>query len=264
MSEKRADGHPPLEAEPPFVRRLAGAIALTDDELTCLESLHDRRREIATGVDLMNEGEVLAKTSIVVAGWGLRYKLLEDGRRQILNLVLPGDVVGLFASLFDHAGHSVKSLTPMLVAQFEPQRLLDVFALQPRLGAAFCWMAGREDAMLGEQLVRIGRRSAYERVAHLLLELCKRLEAVGWSQSSSFELPVAQEILADTLGLSLVHVNRTLQRLKRDGIVDTARSRVVILDGARLAEIADFDPEYVEVRALPHRTQAEMARLDGG
>jgi CRP-like cAMP-binding protein len=188
----------------------------------------------------------------------MRYKTLPDGRRQILNFILPGDFIALYGSLIECADHSVETLTRVSVAAFAPQRVVDLFGRCPRLGAAIAWTAGREEAILAEQIVRIGRRSAYERTAHLFLELLRRLQFVGLAGERSFEMPLSQDVLADSLGLSMVHVNRTLRRLRQAGLVRLVDRSLVIDDVEKLEEVANFSPDYIEGRELPPATRAEL------
>jgi len=242
----------------PVVRKLGTLVNLTNEEITCLESLQTESRSFDRHATLYGEGDRIELTYMVVDGWAMRYKSLSDGRRQILNFILPGDFIGIYGSLIDTADHSVDALTRMQTHVFAPQRILEVFGKCPRLGAAIAWTAGREEAILAEQVVRIGRRSAFERTAHLFLELLRRLQLVGLAGQRSFEMPLSQDILADSLGLSLVHVNRTLRRLRQSGLVKLVDKRLIIEDVDRLERLAEFSPDYIEASTLPPATQAEL------
>jgi CRP-like cAMP-binding protein len=134
-----------------------------------------------------------------------------------------------------------------------------MFADCPRLAAAIAWSAGRDEAILSEQIVRVGRRSAYERTGHLIVELLHRLRLVGEAEQESFELPLTQEILADTLGLSIVHVNRTLRRLRENGLLCIKGERVVIGDLEQLTSVTEFSPQYLTANPLPRKTEALLA-----
>jgi CRP-like cAMP-binding protein len=136
-----------------------------------------------------------------------------------------------------------------------------MFGNCPRLGAAVAWSAGRDEAILSEQVVRVGRRSAYERTGHIMVELLHRLRLVGEADQRSFELPLTQEILADTLGLSIVHMNRTLRRLRENGLVRISGDRVVIGDLEELISIAEFTPHYLSAVSLPRKTEAALAAV---
>jgi CRP-like cAMP-binding protein len=242
----------------PVVRKLGTLIDLSNEEIACLESLQTDDRTFERHATLYSQGDRLELTHVVRDGWAMRYKMLSDGRRQILNFILPGDLIGLYGSLIETADHSVETLTRLQSFAFAPQRILDVFASCPRLGAAIAWTAGQEEAILAEQVVRIGRRSAYERTAHLFLELLKRLQLVGLAGQHSFEMPLSQDVLADALGLSMVHVNRTLRRLRNAGLVRVVDRRLIIDDVAQLERIADFTSDYIDAGALPPATLAEL------
>lgn len=242
-----------------LARKLGAFVRLTDDEIGCLEDMQKRVRVIGAGVEIVRDGEPYDQAYVVKAGWAIRYKTLSDGRRQIINFALPGDFIALFSALFETADHSVAALTDVEVNPVEPTAVVSLFADCPRLGAAIAWSAGRDEAMLSEQVVRIGRRSAYERIGHLFVELLHRLRLVGKAAPDSFELPLTQEILADTLGLSIVHVNRTLRRLREDGLLRINGERVVIDDLQQLMRVAEFSQHYLAVEPLPRGTDAALS-----
>lgn len=239
--------------------KLGAVVGLTKTELACLDSLQARVRSVSEGAEFVRDGEPYNYAYIVKRGWAIRFKSLSDGRRQILNFALPGDVIGLFSALFEVADHSVAAVTDLEVHPVEPTKLVTMFGSCPRLGAAVAWLAGREESMLAEQVVRLGRRSAYERVAHIFIELFHRLRLVNAVDHHAFDLPLTQEILADTLGLSVVHMNRTLRRLRDDGLLRMKGDRVAIEDLDRLSQIAEFSPNYLSAAPLPRRTEAALA-----
>lgn len=244
-----------------LVRKLNAVVTLSTAEIECIEAMQKRVRCLTPGAEFVRDGEPYDQAFVIKGGWAIRYKTLSDGRRQILNFVLPGDFVGLFSALFDVADHSVAALTDLQVHPVEPASLVTLFGSCPRLGAAFAWAAGRDEAILSEQVLRIGRRSAYERTAHIIVELLHRLRLVGEAERHSFELPLTQEILADTLGLSVVHVNRTLRRLRENGLLHIRGERVVISDLDGLVSLAEFSPHYLAVGPLPRGTQAALVAV---
>lgn len=235
-------------------RKLGAFLSLSNAEVDCIEVMQKKVKSVAAGCDLVRDGDPYERTYIVADGWAMRFKTLSDGRRQILNFVLPGDFVGLFSPLFETADHNVSALTDMTVHPVEPTYMVELFANCPRLGAAIAWSAGRDEALLSEQVVRVGRRSAYERTGHIVLELLHRLRLVGEAGQRSFEMPLTQEILADTLGLSIVHVNRTLRRLRENGLLELSDGRLVIKDLEKLTGAAEFSPDYLTPEALPQET----------
>lgn len=265
MSRGRPRGKPApssaVAAPAPFgalTRKLGALAKLSGEEIDCLESLHRQRRLIEAGSEILGQGDRHRATMIVLEGWALRYKVLDDGRRQIVNFFLPGDIIGAFASVIDCSEHAVAAITDLSVAAFEPQSIFGLFAEFPRVGALYSWSAGRDEAIVAEQVVRIGRRSAFERTGHLLLELLRRLQLVGLAGEHSFAMPLTQELLADTLGLTPVHMSRTLRRLRATQLIDIAGRCVVIPDVRRLQEVTHFSPAYLEPGGLPAKTQAEL------
>lgn len=240
-------------------RKLSSVIRLSNSEIDCIEVMQKREKHITPGQDLVRDGEPYEQTYVVKEGWAIRYKTLSDGRRQILNFVLPGDFIGLFSPLFEVADHTVSALTDLVVHPLDPSGTVEMFSACPRLAAALAWSAGRDEAILSEQVVRVGRRSAYERTGHLIVELLHRLRLVGEADQRSFELPLTQEILADTLGLSIVHVNRTLRRLRENGLLCIKGDRVVIGDLEELTSVSDFSPQYLTAEPLPRKTEALIA-----
>jgi CRP-like cAMP-binding protein len=178
---------------------------------------------------------------ILNCGMAIRYKVLHDGRRQILGLVLPGDFIGFPGCLFENALYSIASLGEAIACSVPFGNMFDLFRRQPKLGAAIFWVAGHEAALFAEHLVGVGRQSAYERMAHLLLEFLVRLRAIGLADERSYVLPLTQELMADALGLSVPHVNRTLRRLREDGLISIEGSRITCRDVGALCRLADFD-----------------------
>jgi len=164
------------------------------------------------GAAVLVEGSHSAHLYTVLSGWGFRYKLLYDGRRQILNYLLPGDLIGLQGSLMGEIQHSVEALSSMLLCVFERAELQELYRNHPGLAYDITWIASREERMLDENLLSVGRRTALERSAYLIAFIAARAEKVGLAKARSL-LPITQLHVADTLGLSLVHTNKTLRKL---------------------------------------------------
>ena len=177
----------------------------------------------------------------VLAGWAFRFKMLADGRRQILNFALPGDFLGLQTSVFNRIGHSAEALTDMVLCIFPREKLWGLFTDQPSLSFDLTWLAAREERIIDENLLSVGRRSALERMAYLLLHLFRRAESIGLTEGDRVEFPFYQQHLADTLGMSLVHANNTLRRLTSQKLVHWKQRVFRLLDPDRLAEIAGYD-----------------------
>jgi CRP-like cAMP-binding protein len=230
----------------PTLKKLDAAFTLSDEEKDYLRDLQGAPRRVPAGRQIVVEGQIYQQIHCLNDGWAFRSKHLPDGRRQIFGYLVPGDLIGLRASLMEFADDSVEALTDCDISSFSLDRLYDACRRHPRLVMALMWSAAREQSLLSEQVMRIGRRDAVERVAHFFLELLRRLQLVDEAGRRSFELPLTQELIADTLGLSIVHVNRTLRTLRQRGLVEIEGGRLVIHDVDTLSEIASFDPLYLD------------------
>ena len=198
------------------------------------------------GVDLVHQGQVDQSAYILAKGWVCSYKLLPDGRRQIVDFQIPGDFLGLRSVLFRTADHNIEPVTLVEASEVLVSDLLDTFSKTPRLATAVLWAASRDEAMVVEHLVGIGRRDAKERTAHFLLELGARLKLVGLGTALGYSCPLSQYLLADAMGLSAVHVNRVLRELREDGLVTFQQGKVTIHDLDGLVVLADFDKSYLD------------------
>lgn len=177
----------------------------------------------------------------MASGWACLSHDLDDGRRQIVAFLLPGDAVGFDLLTQSRVSTKVLALTPAKIQRVRPSQLSTI-ALSPGLGRALAVASDQQQTRMIHHVVRLGRQTAYERCGHLLLELHARLALVGEALGDSFRLPVKQEVLADALGLSLVHINRTLQQLRRDGLVEVHGGSAILLDRCALAELCEFIP----------------------
>ena len=230
----------------PLARKLGAFVALSEQELAALEVFHERRRTLDPGVDLVRQGQPGQSAFILADGWVCSYKLLSSGARQVVDFQVPGDFLGLRSVLFRTSDHSVESLTRVEVAEVLAKDLIDVFANTPRLATAVLWAASRDEAMVVEHLVDIGRRSALARTAHFLLELGARLKLVGLGTREGYACPLSQSKLADALGLSGVHINRILRQLRERGLLTFRSGQVIFDDFEGLVEVADFDTAYLD------------------
>ncbi len=241
------EGRPmrPVEHSP-LTRKLSAFVALSEVELAVLERLHQRRRSFVAGRDMAHQGQSDHAAYILSAGWVCSYKIQPDGTRQIVDFQIPGDFLGLRSVLLRTSDHSFEPVVNIEAAEVLANDLLEAFAQTPRLATAILWAASRDEAMVVEHLVGIGRRDADARMAHFLLELGSRLALVGMGSKEGFDCPLTQYHLADVLGLSAVHVNRVLRQLREGGLVTFRDGRVSIHDHDRLVELAEFDPAYLD------------------
>jgi CRP-like cAMP-binding protein len=229
-----------------LVRKLNRFLPLGRDELAAVAELESKRRPIAAGTDLVHEQQIGHHAFILEDGWACSYKLLPDGGRQVIDFPIPGDVIGLRSVLLRASDHSFAAVTNIIVAELSARQLIAAFEQQPRLGVAFLWAASRDEAMVVEHLVNIGRRNALVRTAHFLVELGLRLQLAGLGSETGFACPLNQYLLADAVGLTAIHVNRILRQLREGKLVTFRDGRVVFHDLPRLRQLAGHHSGYLD------------------
>lgn len=232
--------------ETPLAKKLNTFVRLLPDELACLAELQSRRRTVKALTELVHEGQTGHRAFILQSGWANCYKLVPDGGRQIISFPLPGDFLGLRSVLLRTSDHSFASLTDAVISDVSRQRIIEVFHELPRLATAILWATSRDEAMVVEHLVNIGRRSAIERLAHLFLELGERLRLVDLTSPTGFECPLNQYVLADALGLTAIHVNRVLRQLRERGLITVRSHQVAIHDLDGLRDLAGYESAYLD------------------
>jgi CRP/FNR family transcriptional regulator, anaerobic regulatory protein len=210
----------------------------TPEELAFVKEFKIDELNVEPGASFLREGARSEHLYTVLKGWGFRYKMLDDGRRQILNFALPADMVGLQGTLMHEMEHSVEALTPLTLCVFPRSKLYELYSKFPTLAFDITWLAAREEQLIDEHLVSLGRRSALERTAYLLLHLFARASDVGLAKDGVITFPFTQQHLADALGMSLVHTNKTLKRLLASGAIRWQGRVFEILDRAELARQA--------------------------
>jgi CRP-like cAMP-binding protein len=231
---------------------------LADDELPVLRDLASGTRTIRRREDLIVEGRSYKSLFLITDGILMRYRILRDGRRQIINLAVPGDFAGMPGCLYHNALYSVRALTEAQVETIPLHKLVRLSDTHPRLSSKILWSFACEAAIYVEHLILVGRRTALERVAHFLLELLYRLQVIGLADESSYRIRLSQEVIGDALGLSLPYVNRILRRLSDDGLVTIREHRFMINDVEALAALADFERNYL--RPMPLAEYSDAAR----
>jgi CRP-like cAMP-binding protein len=234
-----------------FFRRLEQHDILADDERAALRGIIGSPEEIHPGTDIVHEGERPNRSTLLLEGIAYRYRVMRDGRRQILALNLPGDVIDLHSFPLKVMDHSIGARSVCVVARFPHDELLRVTEAYPHLTRLLWLLTLIDGAIMREWAVGLGRRSASERMAHLICEFHLRLDAVGLDGNRSFALPISQGDLGDMLGLSVVHTNRTLQELRVAKLVSWEHGVITILDPDGLSRLADFDPTYLHLRKEP-------------
>jgi CRP-like cAMP-binding protein len=233
----------PLRTRPAFIPK-------TDTEVDYIARLKRDHIRVPAGTDIIHPGQDNAEIYTIFAGWAFRYQELSDGRRQILNFLLPGDLIGLQSSLLDPAEHGVEALTPVELCVHPRQRMLQVFGDMPKLAFDITWLGAREQNLVDDTLTTVGQRSAAERVGAFILMLYRRADALGLVTNNSFLFPLNQTHISDALGMSLVHTNKTIARLKRLGFFSIPNGSIVIHDPDGLAQFAqheqnDFAPRPI-------------------
>lgn len=228
-----------------FVLRLASLSPLGEEERAALQHLRGRVIQAGAGTDLVVPGSRAEGIHLIVEGLAGRFAQFSDGRRQITALHLPGDVPDLNAAAVPVASPSLHALVTTTVIKYPIEELAGLARRYPAIAEAF-WAYGALDAVVLERWAgNLGRRAAVQRMAHLLCELSLRLEDAGRGQRHEFSLPVTQLQLGDALGLTPVHVNRTLKALRDEGLLTVKGRTFVIHDWDRLAALADFDLSYL-------------------
>lgn len=232
------------------LRRNAVFRTFSQDELAFVSRFKTGELKVEAGATVLVAGTRSPHLFTVLSGWGFREKTLENGRRSILNFVLPGDLIGLQSALFAEMDHSVEALTNLTLCVFQRSEVEALFRQQPGLAYTVVWHAAREERMLDEQLLSLGRRNALERIAYLLLVLFARARRLGLAVRETWlEVPITQTHVADTLGLSLVHTNKTLRKLSAEGLIVWKAGRLRLSDEAGLTRAAGYEPDAAE--ALP-------------
>ena len=225
-------------------------IPFTPEELAFMRRFKRREETFGANKTVLYEGERSATLYTVLSGMGTRSVLLEDGRRQVLNFVFPGDFIGLQASLMGEMKHSVTATTQMTLCAFDRSRLWEMFSNHAARAYDLTWIAAVEEHFLGETIATLGQRDAMERIAWAFLRIWRRLAAVGLLRDGSVPLPFRQQDIADALGLSLVHTNKTVARLRQSGVATWQRGRLSVTNTARLAATAGVSDSYEEKRPI--------------
>lgn len=230
------------------MKQLETTTDLTDADRRALGALPFRARTIAERRDIMREGSRPVECCVVVEGMLCRYKMLSNGRRQILSFHLPGDMPDLQSLHLTQMDHGIASVTASRIALVPHEAVRALTLATPTAANALARHAYVDASIFREWIANIGRRTAMERIAHVICEVFIRLRAVGLATRKTFELPLTQAELGDATGLSNVHVNRTLKELRRLNLIETNGKVHGILDWEMLQEAGDFDPGYLHLK----------------
>ena len=233
---------------PPLVRKLESLITLSAAEKEVLAHLPLQVAEFRADQDIVREGDRPTRCFVVLEGFCITYSMIGDGKRQIMAFHIPGDMPDLQSLHLTVLDNSVGTITPCTVGFVQHHVLQDICERYPRITAAF-WRETLTDAAIFRRwLTSLGRRDAYARIAHLFCEMALRLRAVGLAGGHSFAFPITQGELGDALGLSFVHVNRTIQELREAGLITLKGGHIEVLDWEGLKAAGDFDSTYLHLK----------------
>jgi CRP-like cAMP-binding protein len=233
----------------PLILKLEHGADLTDEDRDRLEEVARRTREVGPRQDLIREGDKPTNLHVILDGFACRYKVTPAGKRQIMAYFVPGDFCDLHVWILGQMDHSIATLSPCTIAEIPSETIEELTARYPRITRALWWATLVDEGTLREWLVSMGQRPADRQLANLVCELLVRLQTVGRASENSYELPVTQEELGDTLGLSTVHVNRTIHKLREDGLLTFEGQRLTIPDVDALKVFAGFSPNYLHRRS---------------
>ena len=232
-----------------LIRKLENFTDLSEDDKRTLRDAIGATRAYGAHETLVSDADPPQGVHIILSGFACRYKTLTDGRRQIVGYFIPGDMCDIRVFLLRRMDHTIATLAPTKVAHMPAGMLLALMDRSARLNRALWWSTLVDEAISREWLVNVGQRTALERMAHLFCEMHARFHAIGLTDGTRFELPVTQSELADTLALSTVHINRTLQELRRQGLVSMNGKTLEIHDLTALQTVAVFDAAYLHLDA---------------
>lgn len=232
---------------PAVASKLEAFTRLSGDDRAALAQISRNFRYVEARRDLISEGDRPRFVHLMLDGWACRYKQLPDGKRQIVSLFVPGDFCDVNVYILKAMDHSIGAITRLKVAMITPEEMNELTAERPRITQALWWHELVTAAVQREWTLNLGQRTAYERLAHLLIELYLRLNTVGRAHDGRCDFPLTQNDLADATGLTSVHVNRTLQELRRDGLIELERKQLQILDLERMIDVAMFNSNYLHL-----------------
>lgn len=231
-----------------FIEKLNGFSRLSPNEIAALTTATADQRRYTAKHDLIREGDRPGPVFVVLDGWACRYKILPNGSRQILAYLMPGDSCDLHVGLLAEMDHSIQTVTPALVATVSRPEMDDVFTRYPGIAKAMYLSQLIDEGTMRASITSMGRRASIERVAHLMCELYLRAHNIGLTLEPPYALPLSQTMLADSLGMTPVHLNRVLKSLRSTGAMTLQRGSLVIEDPVMLIQIAGFDENYLHRR----------------
>jgi CRP/FNR family transcriptional regulator, anaerobic regulatory protein len=250
-------GPPPLSRSPAPVpcdqcplRRRPAFRELDPEALAFMQRFKRGELVVEAGATILLEEAASPHLYTILEGWAFRHKAIADGRRQVLNFALPGDLVGLQMAIMNEMQHTVTALTRARLCVFQRDKVWSVFQSHPALGFAMTWLAAREEQLLDGHLLSVGQRTALERAAYLVLHLYDRAADVGYAADDAMQAPFGQGHFADSLGITPVHLSRTLRKLRDRGLLAWREDTLSILDRPGLERVAAYERSDTEPRSL--------------
>jgi CRP-like cAMP-binding protein len=223
---------------------------VTNEELNAIDEIKREHLKVTAGDEIIRIGDEAPEIYTLYSGWAFRYKMLADGRRQILSFLLPGDLLGLQAAMFDAALYGIEALSDVQLCVLPRKKVWALFGQMPGLAFDVAWLGSRSESFVDENLTSVGRRTAAERVAALVVTLYKRAKVLAMVKDETFAFPLTQQHIADALGLSLVHTNKTLAKLKRMGMFKQQNGTMTLTNPRVLERVAQHFDEEVPMRPL--------------
>jgi CRP-like cAMP-binding protein len=233
-----------------FIRRMQHYVEISESDLAPLVELRHHTETYKSGQTIVALSEPMEKLYIPLEGWSIRSRYLDDGRRQIINFQLPGDYFDLMSIVGARSDHTITAAMDTKLRVYDGDAFLRAIQRSPKLASAFWWVTVQEETILRQQIVRIGRMNARERIANFILELNRRQTIAEGKPSDFVPLPVPQALMADALGLSVVHISRSLTQMRMQRLLSTSRRGIEILDRDAMINLAEFDPSLMENSAI--------------
>ena len=227
--------------------KLAAFTKLSPEDQLALDRITRNTIKVDARRDVIGEGESPRHVRLILEGWGARYKALPDGKRQIVGLFVPGDFCDLNVYILKRMDHSIGAISRLRVAIISQAEMEELTSEHPRISQALLWHELVSSAIQREWLLNIGQRDAQARLAHLFLEMYFRMRTVGLTHNGRCDFPLTQSDLAEATGLTSVHVNRMLQELRREGLIELERKQLHIPDVPRLMDLAMFNADYLHL-----------------
>lgn len=234
-----------------LISRFEHCMPLSSEEKNALQIHCGPVQAMPARSEIACEGDPAVGIHVIIEGFACRYRYLADGRQQMVGLVLPGDICCVRACVLTRMDHGIRSLSTLRASLLSRRSVLKLMDHFPRVARALWWFTFVEESITRAWLVNIGHRAAFDRMAHLFCEVYQRLQPVGLTRGTTFDLPLTQSDLGDALALSTVHVNRVLMEMRHRGLITLRNQQLTLHDPETLGRLAGFDPGYLHLESFP-------------